>query len=190
MPRTSSIRSAVSKEFRLVTDRQTDAGPWLVSALAYRCAGENCYWDNFRVYWILQKGWSERRRRWWREGWTTQPEDGWQAALHSHIYCLPPLTTQTRHWWRRLHLRCISSNPQQSNRSTYFSTFTILAGAGIAFGWLTSRVVGMLDSGAEGPGFKSGNSLRQTVHTHRGSVHQAAKLVAALLRVAMVTGGK
>ena len=26
----------------------------------------------------------------------------------------------------------------------------------------------------------SGNSLRQTVHTHRASVHQAAKLVAAL----------
>jgi len=33
----------------------------------------------------------------------------------------------------------------------------------------------------------SGNSLRQTVHTHRASVHQAAKLVAALLRVAGVT---
>ena len=28
----------------------------------------------------------------------------------------------------------------------------------------------------------SGNSLRQTVHTHRASVHQAAKLAAALLR--------
>ena len=42
----------------------------------------------------------------------------------------------------------------------------------------------MLDSGAEGPGFKSGNSLRQTVHTHRASVHQPAKLVAALVRVA------
>ena len=27
------------------------------------------------------------------------------------------------------------------------------------------------------------NSLRQTVHTHRASVHQAVKLVAALLRV-------
>jgi len=46
----------------------------------------------------------------------------------------------------------------------------------------------MLDSGAEGPGFKFGamtlssNSLRQTVH-------QAAKLVAALLRVAGVTAG-
>jgi len=35
----------------------------------------------------------------------------------------------------------------------------------------------------------SGNSLRQTVHTHRASIHQAAKLVAALLRVARVTAG-
>ena len=33
----------------------------------------------------------------------------------------------------------------------------------------------------------SGNSLRQTVHTHCASVHQAAKLVAALLRVAGVS---
>ena len=32
----------------------------------------------------------------------------------------------------------------------------------------------------------SGNSFRQTVHTHCASVHQAAKLVAALLRVAGV----
>jgi len=32
-----------------------------------------------------------------------------------------------------------------------------------------------------------GNSLRQTVHTHRASVHQAAKLAPALLRVAGVT---
>jgi len=35
----------------------------------------------------------------------------------------------------------------------------------------------------------SGNSLRQTVHTHRAPVHQAAKLVAALLRIAEVTTG-
>jgi len=35
----------------------------------------------------------------------------------------------------------------------------------------------------------SGNSLRQTVHTHRASVRQAAKLVAALIRVAGVTAG-
>ena len=55
--------------------------------------------------------------------------------------------------------------------------------------WLDSRVVSVLDSGAVGPGFKSQprRCLRQTVHTHRASVHQAAKLVAALLRVARVT---
>jgi len=33
----------------------------------------------------------------------------------------------------------------------------------------------------------SGNSLKQTVHIHCASVHQEAKLVAALLRVAGVT---
>ena len=36
----------------------------------------------------------------------------------------------------------------------------------------------------------SGNSLRQTVHTRRASVHQAAKLVTALLRVAGATAGQ
>jgi len=62
-------------------------------------------------------------------------------------------------------------------------------------GWLGSRVVSVLDSGAEGPGVQiavatlSGNSLRQTVHTHRASVHQAAKFVAVPLRVAGVTAG-
>jgi len=35
----------------------------------------------------------------------------------------------------------------------------------------------------------SSNSLKQTVHTHRASVHQAAKLVAALLMVVAVTAG-
>ena len=35
----------------------------------------------------------------------------------------------------------------------------------------------------------SGNSLRQTVHTHLASVHQATELVAVLLRVAGVAAG-
>ena len=35
----------------------------------------------------------------------------------------------------------------------------------------------------------SGNSLGQTVHTRCASVHQAAKLLAAVLRVAGVTAG-
>jgi len=43
----------------------------------------------------------------------------------------------------------------------------------------------MLDSGTKGPGFKS----QQTVHIYGASVHQAAKYVTALLRVARVTAG-
>ena len=59
----------------------------------------------------------------------------------------------------------------------------------------TEQRADVLHSGAEVPGFESqprllsGNSLRQTVHTYRASVHQPAKLVAALLRVARVTAG-
>ena len=59
-----------------------------------------------------------------------------------------------------------------------------------SFGCLDSRVVSVLDSGAKKAEVQiavatlSGNSLRQTVHTHCASVHQAAKMVAALLRVA------
>ena len=62
-------------------------------------------------------------------------------------------------------------------------------------GWLGSRVVSVLDSGAEGARVLiavvtlSGNSLKQTVHTHCASVHRAAKSVAALLRVVGVTAG-
>jgi len=67
-------------------------------------------------------------------------------------------------------------------------------GFNVPAGWLGSRVVSVLNSGTEGPGFKSQSrrcriSLRQTAHTRRASVHQAAKLVAALLRVAGATAG-
>jgi len=81
------------------------------------------------------------------------------------------------------------------NFRTGLSVGTIVYRTRSSIGWLGSRVVSVLDSGAEGPGFKShvatlsGNSLRQTVHTHCASVHQATKLVAALLRVAGVTAG-
>ena len=61
--------------------------------------------------------------------------------------------------------------------------------------WLGSRVVSVRDSGAVGPGFKS--QPRRCRLTVLGKlftlieplVHQAAKLVAALLRVARVTAG-
>ena len=60
---------------------------------------------------------------------------------------------------------------------------------------MARRVVSMLHSVTERGWVQiaavtvSGNSLRQTVHTHCASVHQAVKLVAALLRVAWVTAG-
>jgi len=56
-------------------------------------------------------------------------------------------------------------------------------------GWHGSRVVSVLDSGAVRPGMLSGTRLRQTFHSHHASVHEAAKLVAALSRVARVTAG-
>jgi len=68
--------------------------------------------------------------------------------------------------------------------------------AGYQIGWLGigSRVVSMQVRRRRAwvqiaAATLSGNSLRQTVHTHRAYVHQAAKLVAALLRVARVTAG-
>jgi len=60
----------------------------------------------------------------------------------------------------------------------------------LMMGWLGSRVVSVLDSRRRRAWVQiaaatlSSNSLRQTVHTHHASVHQAAKLVAALSRVA------
>jgi len=84
---------------------------------------------------------------------------------------------QTKIEWPKWHM----------TRSCLFCTYCV------ADEWLGSRVVGVLNSGAEGPGFAvatvSGNSLRHTVHTYWASVHQAAKLVAAFLRVAGVTAG-
>ena len=77
----------------------------------------------------------------------------------------------------------------------FFFLLKIFLCIACASGWFGSRVVSVLDSGAEGPRVQiavvtlSGNSLRQTVHTHCASVHQAVKLVAALLRVAGVTAG-
>ena len=84
-----------------------------------------------------------------------------------------------------------------STRSCIMSTdaaiITELLCAITASGWLGSRVVSALKrrraSVQIAAATLSGNSLRQTVHTRRASVHQATKLVAALLRVARVTAG-
>jgi len=53
---------------------------------------------------------------------------------------------------------------------------------GCVQGWLGSRVLSVKAWVQIAAATLSGNSLRQTAHTHRASLHQAAKLLAALLR--------
>jgi len=84
--------------------------------------------------------------------------------------------------------------PKRHNKCTgpYFPTmfylFTIITSLNSVAEWLACWT-----HAQKGPRVQiavetlSGNSLRQTVHTHCASVHQAAKLVTALLRVAGVT---
>ena len=84
---------------------------------------------------------------------------------------------------------CVDSDLPKLNQQCFWSI--------VYLWWLGSRVVSVLDSDAEGPGFKSqSRRCRVTVLgklftsiDHRASVHQAAKLIAALLRVAGVTAG-
>jgi len=66
--------------------------------------------------------------------------------------------------------------------------FTLYSGASVAE-WLACWTQAQKARVQIAVATLSGNSLRQTVHTHCASVHQAAKLVAALLRVADLTAG-
>jgi len=63
-----------------------------------------------------------------------------------------------------------------------------MAGGSVAE-WLACWTQAQKGLGSNRSATLSDNSLRQTVHARRASVHQAAKLVAALLRVAGVTAG-
>ena len=69
----------------------------------------------------------------------------------------------------------------------YSSTRTIVIVGGSVAEWLACWTQAQKVRVQIAAATLSGNSLRQTVHTHRASVQQAAKLVAALLRVATVT---
>jgi len=74
----------------------------------------------------------------------------------------------------------INSNNDKDSTHVHVRVFLGLGGSGLRRrrAWVQIAVAMLL-----------GNSLRQTVHTCRASVHQAAKLVGALLRVARVTVG-
>ena len=92
---------------------------------------------------------------------------GWSRPGTTRVLCTSLL----------LQIRTLIYRPIQT------STFTVTIQPQ---GWLGSRVVSVLDSGARriwvqiAAATLSGNSLRQTVPTHHATVHQAAKLVATL----------
>ena len=86
--------------------------------------------------------------------------------------------------WRYIVFSFIHSLYFHSLVITYFVFLAEMWGGSVAE-WLACRTARIQIAVAT----LSGNSLRQTVHTHFASVHQAAKLVAALLRVAWVTAG-
>jgi len=91
----------------------------------------------------------------------------------------------------------VVSHDKMTECTTTHTLGVLIHGDYINFGWLGSRVVSVLDSGAEGPGFKSqSRRCRVTVLGKLftpivpcASVYQAAKLVADLLRLARVTAG-
>ena len=64
----------------------------------------------------------------------------------------------------------------------------MLTGGSVAE-WLASWTQAQKGLGSNRSRDAVGNGLRQTIHTLRAFVHQAAKSVAALLRVARVTSG-
>ena len=86
-----------------------------------------------------------------------------------------------------------SPPPDSINQINQFIKYTLC----YHNGWLGSRVISVLDSALRlrrtwvqiAVATLSGNSLRQTVHTHCASVHQAAKLLAAFLRVKGIPAG-
>jgi len=103
------------------------------------------------------------------------------------LYCF--ITAHVRFVPRKARQHFLNSTRITVNVRIHFIHFTLYRG------WLGSRVVSVLDSGAVGPGFKSqSRRCRVTVLDKLFTpivplIHQAAKLVAALLRVARVTAG-
>jgi len=94
--------------------------------------------------------------------------------------------TKTFHYGRRgAFVTCA----QHINSSSYNKQISADPQGGSVAEWLACWTQAQKGLGQIAATTLSGNGFRQTVHTQRASVHRAAKLVAALLRVAGVTAG-
>jgi len=80
---------------------------------------------------------------------------------------------------------CVPEKRQRDRRKIPRVCSKLQGLQGLLLGGSVAEWLACWTQGGEGPvATLSGNSLRQTVHTRRDSVHRPAKLVAALLRVA------
>ena len=89
--------------------------------------------------------------------------------------------------WRSLMLRHMHMLATYTSRRDYW--VRVVTTGGSVAEWLACWTQAQKARVQIAVATLSGNSLRQTAHTHCASVHQSAKLVAALLRVAGVTAG-
>ena len=118
--------------------------------------------------------WSSARRQWFRRDFDRQSKRGATTA-HDHVPRGP----------RAPSAHCDTAGDTSLLHVLDFTSLYSVAE------WLATRA-GLRRSTARvqlATATLSGNSLRQTVHTHRASVHQSAKPVAAHLRVVRVTAG-
>ena len=110
--------------------------------------------------------------------------------------CLPLLVDHGKMWHARVLVisaytpnfvgNCLFCCHCTSERA-FIQIYRILCSGGSVAEWLACWTQAQKASVQIAVATLSGNSLRQTVHIRRS--HQAAKLVAALLRVAAVTAG-
>jgi len=138
-------------------------------------------------------------------GWYVDGMCGWcvvssqlQQDLYSVRHEREMSTVQEIHAMLQAHVQLLDQvgcSLLPSDDSTVYQRpfYAWLARGGLAAEWLACWTQAQKARFEIAATTLSGNSLRQTVHTHRASVHQAATLVAALLRFAGVncgSGGK
>ena len=119
----------------------------------------------------------------------------WRNCGHESVATLfgPPCVwcydaTYRSAWLWRLSVCC--SGPTHRPRHIC-SNRPHLARVSVVLGGSVAEWLACLTQRAEGPGFKSQPRccLRQTVHTNRACVHEAAKLAAALLGLRRIAAG-
>ena len=111
-------------------------------------------------------------------------------TTHRHTHTQVRRATPAAVHTTRIHGPCSRTQSLTSRDQTDFTIISVSILSGEVAEWLACLTQAQKARVQIAVATLSGNSLRQTVHTHCASVQKAsAKLVAALLRVAGVTAG-